>query len=345
MAMAEQPDTIDPLFKLRNSPLQGLEAYRSPFYRRLLSAGYKGYIQGSIGGATLLGLTGAALGGLFAGTLIVTGAVGAAAFAAVPAFALYGMKYGKEAFGNIGAIAAISAEQAEMSEKRRNLLDRYFETPSREEAREIERQLQGQAQERKPEKWFHWKTGLLGAVILAGIAVAGTALFAPQATAFLAELGINIFADAALGSSLTTLPGLLTIGGIAAAAGAFVGIDRAYIRKWFDAQEHFHDEQDVKLRRGIHNQEVERLQQAYRGEGFGLASRGMPTDITERDSTSRTAPISPRTVAQPNTHPGNTLSSEPNTQAKEEKPNTLINASDAEYQQRAVNVSSPVASL
>lgn len=348
--MAEEPDTIDPLFKLRNSPLQGVEAYRSPFYRRLLSAGYKGYVQGSMGGATLIGLMGAALGGVFGSGLWFAGAataLGPTLLITVPAFAFFGMHYGKDAFGNIGALAAISAEQAELSEKRRNLLDRYFETPSKEEAKEIERQLREQPQEKKPEHWYHWRTGLLGAVIIGGLVLSAALFFPAALSGTLGHLGLESIvgglsagtgaATAAAGASFSiAATALLT--GIGVLAGAFIGIDRAYIRKWFDAQETLHDDRDSKRRRGEHNQEVERLQQAYRREGFGFESRGVPGD-----GLAKATPISPRTIAQPNPQPGN-LSTESKAMAE---PGRIIDAGSAELQQRAqpVNLSAPVAAL
>lgn len=351
--MAEEPDTIDPLFKLRNSPLQGVEAYRSPFYRRLLSAGYKGYVQGSMGGATLIGLMGAGLGALFGGGLLLAGATTALVptlLVTVPTFAFFGMHYGKDAFGNIGALAAISAEQAELSEKRRNLLDRYFETPSKEEAKEIERQLREQPQEKKPEHWYHWRTGLLGAAIIGGLVLSAALFFPAALSTTLGHLGLESviggLSATAAGAGVTnavagtafSIASTALLTGIGVLAGAFIGIDRAYIRKWFDAQENLHDESDSKRRRGEHNQAVERLQQAYRREGFGFESRGVPSD-----GLAKVTPISPRTVAQPNPQPGN-LSTASQTMTE---PSKIIDAGSAELQQRAqpVNLSAPVAAL
>lgn len=342
--MAPEPDTIDPLFKLRNSPLQGVEAYRSPFYRRLLSAGYKGYIQGSLGGATLFALLGAGAGAVVAGIASAFIAP-AAAFIAVPIMSAGGLLYGKDAFGTIGAVAAISAEQAELSEKRRSLLDRYFETPSREEAKEIETQLREQGEEKSPRQWFHWKAAILGALVVGAAAaliiclpsITQGALTLLQNTDIIApEIAKNFLHFKIMGVELHSAAQLATPAIIAGAAGvgaifgSLIGIDRAYIRKWFDVQERFHDESDVKSRRIQHQQTVERLQQAYRGEGFGMASRGIPSDITAHDQSSRTQPISPRTVAMTAQPVGNleVIADNP------DKPKMVINAADAELQHR-----------
>ncbi len=333
--MVEQPNIIDPLFKLRNSPLQGVEAYRSPFYRRLLSAGYKGYIQGSLGGATLFSLFGAGAGILLAGGAVAfAGASLATAFIAVPIMAGAGLLYGKDAFGTIGAVAAISAEQAEISEKRRSLLDRWFETPSKEEAREIENQLREQSQERKPQSWFHWKAALLGAAIV-GIAAAGglgaLAYFdllskVPVVEAVITKiLGIGT-AEIAKSTAAYAITGIA--GGL---AGAMIGIDRAYIRKWFDIQERFHDETDIRNKQAEHQQEVERIRQAYRAEGFGIESRSYPADSFDRDERQRIQPVSTRIVQA--------------TPASQEKPTTTISATDAELQRRAANITRPLAAL
>lgn len=279
--------TIDPLFKLRNSPLQGAEAYRSPFYRRLLSAGYKGYVQGSLGGATLFGLFGAVLGlGAAAVAMPFLGAATAtSALIAVPIAATGGMLYGAHTFSTIGAVAAISAEQAEMSEKRRNLLDRYYETPSSEEAKEIERQLASQGEEKAPQHWYHWKTGLLGAAVVGGAIVLALAitmasgpiggeLFAhmintPFMTALADATGLQMVGE----TVVPTLKAFTIFGGIGALAGGIVGIDRAYIRKWFDNQEGLHEDGSSKSQEREHIMQLERLRQAYRAEGYGLQSR------------------------------------------------------------------------
>lgn len=276
----DNPTAIDPLFKVRNSPLQGVEAYRSDLWRKLQSEGYKGYLQGSIGGATLFGCI-----GLVAGTLAALVALpftSVAVFGLVPFAALTGAHYGKEAFGNVGAIAAVSAAQAEISERRRSLLDRYFETPSLEEAKEIETQLKEQTTDRSPDKMFHWRSGLLGALVMAslatiaiiaivhtgGVAAAGLAATEAAKMGLLGEV-LSIFKAA----EATTLTSGFLVVGISALAGSVAGLDRGYIRKWFDAQDYLHDEEEIKSRKLQHVKGVERLQEAYHAEGFNQESR------------------------------------------------------------------------
>ena len=41
--------------KLLSTPTAGVPGENSPYYRKLISAGYKGYLQGTVGGATLYG--------------------------------------------------------------------------------------------------------------------------------------------------------------------------------------------------------------------------------------------------------------------------------------------------
>ncbi len=52
--------------KLKTTPTGGVSGEHSPYYRRLLSAGYKGFLQGTIAGSGLYGLFGAAIGALIA---------------------------------------------------------------------------------------------------------------------------------------------------------------------------------------------------------------------------------------------------------------------------------------
>ena len=75
--MADEDSINEPLLTgaqltLMTTPTGGASGEHSPYYRRLLSAGYKGFLQGTIGGALIYGLIGTALGcliaGLFAGT-------------------------------------------------------------------------------------------------------------------------------------------------------------------------------------------------------------------------------------------------------------------------------------
>lgn len=304
--MSDDNNKIDPHFKIRNSPLQGDEAYHSPFYRRLLSAGYKGYLQGSIGGATLFAGLGALAGGILAlgatalsATSIVAISSGTA-FLAIPIMAGAGLIYGKDTFGHIGAYAAISAEQAELSEKRRNLLDRYYETPSKEEAKEIEKALMSQADEKSPKKWFHWKTGLMGALLVGGIALAvasGPSILGAEAGGVLTEVMSAIGIE-----GITSATQALVVASIGALVGAFAGIDRTYIRKWFDIQELWHEDRVTDEHKKEHNLSIDRLSKAFAHEGFVTETRDKFTALKTTDN-NKVEPISTRALAPINNEP------------------------------------------
>lgn len=340
----DNPTAIDPLFKVRNSPLQGVEAYRSDLWRKLQSEGYKGYLQGSIGGATLFGSI-----GLVAGTAaalvawpFVAGTVGTAIFGLVPFAALTGAHYGKEAFGQVGAIAAVSAAQAEISEKRRSLLDRYFETPSNEEAKEIELQLTEQTKERLPDKLFHWKSGLLGALVMASITTIAVVALATG-------LGEAATASGLLGEILSfTGPVSVTTGsvaiGLAALAGSVAGLDRGYIRKWFDTQDYLHDEDDIKSRKLQHTKGVERLKEAYRAEGFGQESR---TDLKERvlNEQAQRQPIIPPRVVEPTPNTAATPQLASDNGMEQRPKSTLQSGNDNERQLAKLQETAHVVSL
>lgn len=234
--------------KLKTTPTAGISAEHSPYYRRLLSAGYKGFLQGTIGGASLYGSFGAVIGGLLAVPLLFT-PVGWAGLALIPAAAGVGMLKGASTFGQIGSTAAINAESADLSEQRRYLLDRYYDLPEGpagdKEAEAIKQELlRRQIDSGKPDHFFHWKTVAIGAAIGAAIALAA---FSPLGMAVLAESSVA-HGVAALAShiGLTQLVGAagasgavsMALGSAAGAlAGASIGVDRYYIRKWFDHTE------------------------------------------------------------------------------------------------------------
>jgi hypothetical protein len=251
----------DPLFKLRNSPLHGIEAHRSSWYRRLLSAGYKGYLHGSLGGAALFGIGGGILGLGVAFALAPW--AGGPLLIAVPMLASSGILYGKETFGGIAATAAIIAEDSELSENRRTLLDRLEKTKSPGEAEEIAELLDKQTEEQQPKKWFHWKSAILGAVIV-GIAamiavgiVANGGAFAPETIAKFIKIPqiVDLLAKPVLAIGISGIIG--AVGG-----GLLTGIDRSYIRKWFDAQEGLHDDRDVRYKVQEHDARIDRLKTA-----------------------------------------------------------------------------------
>ncbi len=247
--------------KLKTTPTGGLDASHSPYYRRLLSAGYKGYLQGTIGGASLYGAIGLAIGGLVALPLLAT-PVGWAALALIPAVGGIGLVKGASTFGEIGSMAAINAESADLAEQRRYLLDRYHDLPEGpegdREAAEIRKELiRRQDNNASPPPLFHWKTVAVCAAIGAALALTmlctpiGAAVFGETAlTHVFGALGIHAAAAGgtataagATGLSAMASGGALTaIGtavgtGLGALAGAVVGLDRYYVRKWFDVTE------------------------------------------------------------------------------------------------------------
>lgn len=250
--------------KLKSTPTGGVSGEHSPYYRRLLSAGYKGFLQGTIAGAGLYGLFGAAIGTLIAiPAMILVPPVGMAALWMIPAMGGVGVLKGANTFGNIGTMAAISAESADLSEQRRYLLDRYYDLPDGPEgdhqAELIKQELARQNSSGQKHPFLHWKTVLTCAAIGGALALA---FLVPGSPLALTE----ILGHTALGTVITTVSeGLIHHGvaatllggpataftavgvaigtGIGALAGALAGIDRYYIRRWFDRSENLlHDD-------------------------------------------------------------------------------------------------------
>lgn len=250
--------------KLATTVTAGAGGEHSPYYRRMLSAGYKGLIQGTIGGATLYGTFGAGIGALVGVGLMFVPGVNLLGFAAIPIMAAAGMYKGADTFGSVGAHAAIYAEGAEMNERRRALLDRLSETNSQKEADEILNLLHQEAKEKPPEKMFHWKAMLVGAA-LGGIA---TMLLLTPAAAGALHFIVGPLTEAIMGAGITAavapaLAATITAGvgiAIGALAGATIGIDRYYIRKWFDASEDLvHDPEKSQSAALGRQQEANRL--------------------------------------------------------------------------------------
>jgi hypothetical protein len=261
--MADLQTTVS---KLRSTPTGGGGAEHSSAFRDAASAGYKGYIQGTIAGGTFYGLLGAVIGLCVAVPLAVFApvAVGAAAFTLIPAMAGLGIWKGAGTFGEIGRTAAIQAQIAESNEHRRILIDRYFETPSDKEAELIYKQLNAQYDTKPPASMFHWKTVLVCAAIGAALSF-GLLSFAPltaliggesAASGFLAGLGLEALATKtgimALGTTVGT-----ALGGL---AGAAIGIDRYYVRRMFDYYEDLlHDGSAVREKVRERQLDAERL--------------------------------------------------------------------------------------
>jgi hypothetical protein len=262
--------------KLVSTPTSGLPGEHSPYYRRLLSAGYKGFLQGNLGGATLYGTIGAAVGLIAAGPLFLLGVPGA--LAVIPILAAYGTMKGFDTFGSIGSHAAIQAEAAEINERRRALHDRLQETDSVDEAVEIKRMLQSENKETPPKAFLHWKTvlfgALIGAALLAGLAMAANVgLFGSGIAGILAHIAPAATTAAA---PVTTTAGIAaSIGGILGAAiGSAAGIDRFYIRRWFDVFEHIlHDRDNYQEIARTRLQETNNLQTIANNERERVVER------------------------------------------------------------------------
>lgn len=293
--MKKKTDISSTELGLAATPTGGVEASHSPHFRRLLSAGYKGFLQGSLGGASLYGTYGFAIGTLasLAALPFAYGALGFGVFGLIPAFTAIGIVKGADTFGNIGSMAAISAESNDLSEQRRLLIERYRELPlgpeADREADTIRKELAAQEQDgEKPRHMFHLKTVLIGAAV--GLAlVAGFLLLAPYISASGGVIstiieGINgilpagmqiamshghVVAAAAGATTATTLSTgvsgtLLAIGSVVGAfAGATIGLDRYYVRKWFDHTEGVvHPNSHLETALAERQQQVERLRNA-----------------------------------------------------------------------------------
>lgn len=325
--------------QLRSTPTAGISGEHSPYYRKLLSAGYKGYIQGAIGGSSLYGTLGLLVGAAVA--IPAAFVVGPAVLIAIPAMAGLGAIHGAGTFADIGKTAAIIAESAESNEKRRYLLDRYYETPNDQEAAAIREILENQQKPRTPEKLFHWKTVLVGAAI--GLALTAGLLLLASSPFGLAGMGFELahFLEpltTMLGSgpAITALGGPMVVAGgvislLGAAAGAMIGLDREYVRRWLDKSEGIvNDPSRLERELAEREREVQKLSQAAKREETlrpVLASQVdgarepapiekihvrehalSAGDTTVTPSASREAPVSPRIIAGLQDAPATTVS-------------------------------------
>lgn len=336
-------------FKLQTTPTGGVDAAHSPYYRRLLSAGYKGYLQGTIGGASLYGVIGLVIGGLVVAPLAISGTIGVAAAASLAAaFGGAGLIKGASTFGSIGSTAAINAESADLSEQRRYLLDRYYDLPEGpegdREAEAIKQELMRERESRdKAPPLFHWQTTLIGVAIGAAIAFGfmyfSSAVITGEAIAGIAEAILHVSINSGTAASIATLVGpaltaLVTFGG--ALVGSTIGIDRFYIRKWFD-----HTEGAVN---GSHHKEtalIERSEQVARLKTAALADAKTKQQLSLPDATEQkpeaagnfTTTAAKETVAA-TTKPVASLSATEN----EPAPSTKVAARDAVLQQRLATI-------
>ncbi len=295
--------------KLKSTPTGGMEASHSPYYRRLLSAGYKGYLQGTIGGASLYGTLGLVVGALVA--FPIAAIYGAGLLAIIPAAGALGIIKGASTFGNIGSVAAINAESADLAEQRRYLLDRYYDLPEGpegdKEAEVIKKELMRQHEMSSPPHFFHWKTVLIcaavGAALAFGFMMIGPAIlpeagFIGSISEALSHFAVN---QGLAETSALALKSAVVLGGgaaIGALSGATVGIDRYYVRKWFDHTEgvvHSSSHAHGALMERTH--QVERLKEAAKeGEKTKPSPSGGATNLTsspmpEASSTKPVAPV------------------------------------------------------
>jgi hypothetical protein len=282
--------------KLAATATGGADAEHSPYYRRLLSSGYKGFIQGTIGGATLYGGFGAIIGSVVTVTALAAGA-GLAALFAIPVFAGLGLLKGANTFGTIGSTAAIFAEGAEMRERRGALLDRLHVTESQKEADEIIKALHEDTKEKPLKKLFHWKAILIGATI--GAVVFSLASFAVPhllsgilGTTIMSATQITAATDLSWAqqfvNSITINPWLtgMVSAVIGAVGGATIGIDRQYIRRWFDLSENIvYDPAESQQRTRERQIEAGRLSRIAEGEGKDQAAATKPIEVVEQATT------------------------------------------------------------
>lgn len=294
--------------KLRSTPTGGVSGEHSAYYRRLLSAGYKGYVQGAMGGGTLYGAIGMAIGGAV-GIPLMIGLGGAPlALLLVPGLGTAFGLYGSHVFADIGKTAAIIADSAELNEKRRYLLDRYYDTPSEAEAGAIKEMLQEEHESRKPEKVWHWRSAAFGATVGIALAITTVAIapyfaphFIPSILGFLG-LGAGHGAVASLGLALPAIMGVgAAIGGL---AGSVLGIDREHIRGWLDRiakifVEPSHAEHEIAQR----ERQIQRLTEAAQSEvqpakvERPAETPHVPIITPEPERQLRPAPLSPHEIA------------------------------------------------
>lgn len=283
--MAETPNSLNQHdIKLLYTPTSGVAGEHSPYYRRLISAGYKGFLQGTIGGATLYGVLGAAVGAVAA--LPLAALVGPVAFMAVPVLTGYGVLKGATTFGNIGSNAAQLAEYAEANERRRALLDRLSDATNPQEIAEIQRMIADEGREPRPTKMFHLKTvitcAVIGAVMIGGLAALGAAGLAGSG---ITSIISHMIGDSFVSGSLAATLGAGTVGTLAGAAvgaagGAVIGLDRYYIRRWMDGAEGLlHDREKTLEMTTAREREVGKLSKISRTNSMAQTNVREVTEV------------------------------------------------------------------
>jgi hypothetical protein len=225
--------------------------------------------------------------------LLIPGIAASTAFFAIPIFGALGILKGATTFGQIGSTAAIFAEGAEMRERRGALLDRLHVTESQQEADEIIKALHEDAKERPMKKIFHWKTILIGAAI--GAAVLSLAFFAmPHLLTGLIGTGAEgIAADfvKAIHKAPSWLPAIGAV--VGAIGGATIGIDRNYIRRWFDLSENIvYDASESRHRTRERQLEAGRFSRIAEGEGKDQDAKTKPIEVVEQPAAAKPQPTS-----------------------------------------------------
>lgn len=209
-------------------------------------------------------------------------AIGPAAFFAVPLFTGLGIMKGASTFGQIGSTAAIFAEGAELRERRGALLDRLHITQSQQEADEILKTLNEEAKEKPPQKIFHWKSMIVGALIGAAI-LSLVAYVMPNLIVGMLGKGALEGAAGTFLTKLTSNPWLLTpvSAVVGAVGGATIGVDRHYIRRWFDLSENIvYDSSESRRRSQERQQEAARLSRIAESGEHQKAADASPIAIT-----------------------------------------------------------------
>jgi hypothetical protein len=227
--------------------------------------------------------------------------IGPAAFFAVPLFTGLGIMKGASTFGQIGSTAAIFAEGAELRERRGALLDRLHITQSQQEADEILKTLNEEAKEKPPQKIFHWKSmivgALIGAAVLSLVAYVMPALLLGMFGKGL-EVGMlsnGLGGGAAAKSFLAGLTAnLIPISAVVGAvSGATIGVDRHYIRRWFDLSENIvYDSSASRQRSQERQQEAARLSRIAESGELQKAADASPIAITPAPAPAPALPTS-----------------------------------------------------
>lgn len=271
--------------KLRSTPTGGVSGEHSPYYRRLMSAGYKGFIQGTIGGAGFYGFLGLCVGAAVA--IPAAFFVGPAALLAIPTAGGLGVVKGASTFGNIGTVAAISAESADLAEQRRYLLDRYYDLPDGPEgdkqAEIIKDELSRLQTTDRHHPLFHWKTVAVCAAI-GGVLALATVAMGPGLALALGESAMGHAIEIFMHAGHFGAP--IIGAAFGALAGSMIGLDRHYVRSWFNGAETLlHDEAHTREALRAREQQVERLRNAAKADKETQLLLERRRELSPRDET------------------------------------------------------------